>query len=149
MGFLRLPSSSTNTTHRAATSTIARTTWRCASTPGARASPVSGRGRGHCIDLAFLITSGVLLVAYVVALAVPAWDRSRPIAWWQGATVLWLLGAFGWTVAAILSPERRLLFAILATGLMLPPTIWLSTMGLKRRHTQGGEASRPRAACRR
>jgi hypothetical protein len=88
------------------------------------------------MDLAFLITSGVLLVACVLARAVSAWDRSRSLAWWQGASVVWLLGALAWTVAAILSPERRLLYAILATGLLLPPIIWLWKMGLEGRHTQ-------------
>lgn len=75
--------------------------------------------------------------AVALALAVSAWDRSRPLARWRGASVVWLLGAFGWSVGAIMSPGQRLLYAFLAIGLLLPSAIWLRTMSRMRRHTQG------------
>jgi hypothetical protein len=89
------------------------------------------------MNLALLIAAEAGLVGCVLALAVSLRDRALPLAWWQGASVLLLVGALGWTVAAILSPERRLFYAALATGLLLPPAIWIVTKRPKRRHTEG------------
>lgn len=84
-----------------------------------------------------MVAAGVGLVSCVVALVVSALDRGLPIGWQEVACSLLLVGALGWMIGAILSSDRRLFYGVLATGLLLPPAIWLWTRRAGGRHRIG------------